>query len=88
MCGQSVEANVDKEIRTDTGLVRILHRPMEGETVSVLLSRRANVTEEDHVHVSKLQRMTFASACNNTLSKFLQSFYCYHASTVEQQANI
>ena len=50
-CGQSVEVNVDKDIRTDTGLVRILDRPTEGETVSVLLRRVGDVTQEDHVQV-------------------------------------
>ena len=54
-CGQSVEVGVDKEIRTGTGLVRILDRPTEGETVSVLLRRVANATLEDHVPVSELQ---------------------------------
>ena len=51
MCGQSVEVDVDKEIRTGTGLVRILRRPTEGETVSVLLRRVGDVTQEDRVQV-------------------------------------
>ena len=46
---------MDKEIRTDTGLVRILRRPTEEETVSVLLKRLANATLGDRVHVSELQ---------------------------------
>ena len=51
-CGQSVEVDVDKEIRTDTGLVRILHRPTEGETVLVLPRRLEDVTQGDRVQVS------------------------------------
>ena len=35
---------MDKNIRTDTGLVRILNRPTEGETVSVFLMRLVDVT--------------------------------------------
>ena len=46
---------MDKEIRTDTGLVRILHRPTEGETVSVLLRRVADVTQDARVTVSNLK---------------------------------
>ena len=50
-CGQSVEVDVDKEIRTDIGLVRILDRPTEGETVMVMLRRVANATLGDLVQV-------------------------------------
>ena len=42
---------MDKEIRTDTGLVPILDRPTEGETVSVLIRRVGVATQEDRVQV-------------------------------------
>ena len=35
---------MDEEIRTDTGLVRILYRPAERETVSVSERRIVDVT--------------------------------------------
>ena len=57
---------MDKEIRTDTGLVRILHRPTEGETVSVLLRRVGDATQEDRVQVrdSFLGRLVNSSVQN------------------------
>ena len=56
---------MDKEIRTDTGLVQILHRPTEGETVSALLRGLGDVTQDVSVtvrslkYLSPLPRITF-----------------------------
>ena len=59
---------MDKEIRADTGLVRILRRPAEGETVRVLQRRLAYATLGDLVQVRNCFLEILETNYNNCLS--------------------